>query len=92
MSIDAVSVVFLSRLDLDGRILGVDLPFDEVLQMLRGTDIETDLPSHTGDLKREVLLDAGGSVELLLVAEDTVQGSEELLGGELFLVVVSRDF
>ena len=60
--------------------------------MLRGTDIETDLPAHTGDLKREMLLNASGSVELLLVAEDTVQGSEELLGRELFLVVISRDF
>ena len=72
MGIDTVGVVFLGGLDLDGRILGVDLPFDKVLQMLRGADIETDLPSHTGYLKREVLLNAGGSVELLLVTEDTV--------------------
>ena len=72
MGIDAVGVIFLGRLNLDGRILGVDLPFDEVLQMLRGADVEADLTAHTGDLKREVLLNASGSVELLLVAEDTV--------------------
>ena len=92
MGIDAVGVIFLGGLDLDSRILGVDLPLDEVLQMLRGADVEADLPAHTGDLKREMFLNASGSVELLLVAEDAVQRSEELLGRELFLVVVSRDF
>ena len=50
-------VIFAGLVDLHRRILSVNLPFDEILQMFRDADIKPDLIGDASDLETEVFLD-----------------------------------
>ena len=87
-----VDVVLGAFVDLDGGVLGVDLPLDEGLEDFWYPDIEADLTHRRDDFKGKVFLDATGIAEFSFVAEDAVERSKELLGGKLFFVVGAGDF
>ena len=87
-----VDVVFVAFVDLDGGVLGVDLAFDERLENFGHPDIEADLTFGGDDFEAEVFLDAAGGFEFVFVAQDAMEGGEELFGGEFFFVVGAGDF
>lgn len=62
-----VDVIVIHFVDLNGRILGVDLAFDETLEDFWHPDIKTDLATSRNNFKTEVFLDATGVFELHLV-------------------------
>lgn len=76
-----IDVVIVHFIDLDGRILGINLPFNEALEDFWYPDVEADLPASRDNLKAQMLLDAAGVFELFGVTQDTVKTGEKLLGG-----------
>ena len=88
----AVDVVFVHFVNLDGRILGVNLTLNEALEDFGYPDVETDLAAGGNDFEAEVFLDAARVFEFFGVAQDAVEASKKLLGGELLFVVSARDF
>lgn len=61
-------IIFIGRLDLYGRVLGIDLAFNETLKSFWDPDVEADLAAYRGDFKTEVFLDAVNKPQLLPVA------------------------
>ncbi len=87
----AVRVVLFECVDLNRRVLSVDLAFDEVLQVFWHPDIKTDEFVDGGDLETDVFLEPARHAQLALVTQNTVQAGEQLLCRELFLVVGTRN-
>ena len=85
-------VIFLGFVDLDCRVLGVDLAFDEALECGGCPDVEADLPTDRGDFETQVLLYSPTPFELFCVAQDTMQTGEKLFCGEFGFVVCFWDF
>ena len=80
-------IIFVRLMNLHGRILGVNLPFNKTLQCFWYPDIKADLPIDGSDFETDVLLDAARESQLLFVAQNAVKAGKELLSGKLFLVV-----
>ena len=87
-----VDVVFVAFEDLDGRVLRVNLSFDERLKDFWNPDIKTDLAARRDDFERKVFLDAAGVFKLVFVAQNSVKRGKKLFGGKFFFVVRARNF
>ena len=92
MFVAVVDVIFIAFVDLDGRVLGVNLTLDERLEDFWHPDIEANLSLGRDDFETEVFLNAARVFELVFVAQNAVEGGEKLLGGKFFFVVRAWDF
>ena len=87
-----IDIVVVAFVDLDGRILRIDLAFDERLENFWDPDIEADLSTGRDNFEGKMFLDAAGISKFVFVAQDSVERSEKLFRGKLFFVVRTRDF
>ncbi len=68
-----VDVILVDFVDLDGRVLRINLAFNERLENLRNPNIETNLAFGRDDFKTLVFLDSARIAEFVLVAQNTVK-------------------
>ena len=71
-----LGIIFTGPVDLDGWVLGVDLPLDEALQGPRRPDVEPNLPIDRSYLKTQMFLRSPAQFELMFITQDAVQTGE----------------
>ena len=86
-----VDVIVVHFVNLDGRVLGINLTFDETLEDFWHPDVETDLTASRDNFEAQVFLDAARVFQFFGIAQNTVKTSEKLFGGQFLLVVGTRD-
>ena len=67
-----INVVIGHFVDLDGGVLGVDLPLDKALEDFWHPNVEADLAAGRDDFEAEMLLNAARVFEFSFVTQDTV--------------------
>lgn len=85
-------IIFFDSVNLDGRVLRINLSFNKTLENFGDPNIEANLTASGNNLEAKMLLDAAGVAKFVAIAQNTVKAGKKLLGGELFFIVGTRNF